>query len=79
MKVLVLVILPLLIGLLIGWGLGKSQTRRVDLSRADRKELSLLRGLRDTITITAAEHSAMGEPGAVIILDQINESRRSNA
>lgn len=78
MKVLILAALPL-IGFAIGVLLARSGDKRVDLSRADRKELSQLRGLRDTITITAAEHSAMGEPGAVIILDQINESRRSNA
>jgi len=75
MKVLILVVIPLLVGMAIGWVMGKAQTRRVDLSRTDRKELSRLRYLRDQLTITAAEHSAMGEPGAVIILDQIQQSR----
>lgn len=77
MKVLFLAIVPI-VGFAVGWWLAQRGKARAALSKTDRLELSRLRLMRDQITTTAIEHSQMGEPGAVIILDQINQIMRED-
>jgi hypothetical protein len=77
LKVLVLVI-PLLIGMLVGWAFGKSQARRTDLSRADRKELSARREFMGTLSDKTIEHSMLGDHFAAIVADLLIKYREKN-
>lgn len=70
---LFLAIIPI-VGFWVGNKMARNNNTRAAMDRKDRLELSRLRRLERLITTTAAEHSALGEPGAVIILDQINQS-----
>ena len=58
----------------VGMKMARNNNARAAMDRKDRLELSRLRRLERQITTTAADHASLGEPGAVIILDQINRS-----
>lgn len=80
MKVIILAALPL-VGFALGVLLARSSDKRVDMSRADRKELSARREFMGNLSDKTIEHSMLGDHFAVIVADMLIKYRtreRSN-
>ncbi len=61
---------------IVGFYVGTTLSRRATMTRRERKELAVLRRLRDELMATAIDYSAIDNKVATIVLDEISKANR---
>lgn len=69
------IVLALVAGVLIGYSVGRAYDQRSDITRHERKQIENFRRLNNSLYKQAAQHVALGDPFAQIVMDEIDKPR----